>query len=309
MQPQRNVLYILLIAILLLAAGCGTSPEEAATQTAEAWTPTPLPTDTPVPTNTPEPTNTSEPTEPSCDDPNQVLDDLREIIPYKEAVVNYSIPYGTRILSIWYVDLTLDMYDFSADAFEGTIMVADNSIQFGSWLVNENPCVAELFDVYNPIVVDSNYNGWFSASISMNFLPLPEGLSNSDQRIEAVFDGMVVSYLREELPPSSGTAPSGACSWPEAQRALDGEFLPLTQGNTSFFFVIDDHGANLWVQVEEPFAAPLLSVILSNSDCMYPALDNLILTVVDGTGGVTFLGRLPKEGIETEDFELFVPFP
>ncbi len=42
--------------VLFLLAACGPSPEQIATMTASAWTPTLPPTNTPVPTNTPIPT-------------------------------------------------------------------------------------------------------------------------------------------------------------------------------------------------------------------------------------------------------------
>jgi hypothetical protein len=71
--------------------------------------------------------------------------------------------------------------------------------------------------------------------------------------------------------------------------------------------VIDFQGANLWAQVEEPFVPAFISVILSNTDCLHPTLDNMILTTVQEDGTVNFMGRLPREGIETENWDLFEP--
>ena len=58
---MKRTLVFLVLMITLLAA-CGPSPEEIATQTASAWTETPLPTNTATVTPTFTPTSTSTPT-------------------------------------------------------------------------------------------------------------------------------------------------------------------------------------------------------------------------------------------------------
>jgi hypothetical protein len=52
---MKQIFVILVVAIILLMASCGPSPEEIASMTAAAWTSTPLPTATPTATFTPTP--------------------------------------------------------------------------------------------------------------------------------------------------------------------------------------------------------------------------------------------------------------
>ncbi|MEK6751252.1 MAG: DUF1349 domain-containing protein [Chloroflexota bacterium] len=58
---KRVLTFIGYVLILALLAACGPSPDQIATITASAWTPTLPPTNTPVPTNTPIPTTTAPP--------------------------------------------------------------------------------------------------------------------------------------------------------------------------------------------------------------------------------------------------------
>jgi hypothetical protein len=57
LPKERYMKRFLLVGVLLILplAACGPSAEQIATQTASAWTPTPIPTATPVPTLTPTP--------------------------------------------------------------------------------------------------------------------------------------------------------------------------------------------------------------------------------------------------------------
>ncbi len=302
MRKSRTLAITCIFAISIFLTACG----KQLTPTSTATPLPPSPTTRP-PTNTPSPTETPTP-EPACN-LKDVVDRVRTLIPYDEFVVNYNKIIASTNLVVWYVDPEIDPEAEAIDAYDQTVEAADRAIQLGSDLSEQEPCISETFLGFNPIVVDQNYHGWFSANITTSLLPVPESAQTSDDRINAVYPGLVVSYLREEYPEPLASPPSDACSWHEAREMLDGEFLPLSQGNTTFYFVIDDTGVNLWIQLEEPTDPSLLSVILSVTDCLYPKPDNLILFTVNPDGSVTFSGRLPKEGIDTEEFDLFVPWP
>ena len=321
---RHTILVIPLIVIVLVGACMLTSTNATSTATATTVpsstsepTATPVPTDTQEPraTDTPEPsptiTYTPKPsTTPalSCD-PIDVVERVREKIPYKEFIVNFNELSYSKNLVVWYVDPEINLEDHSIDAFDQTVEAGDRAIQLGSELVKSDPCIGETFMGFNSIVVDQNYNGWISANVMTNQFPLPDSAQTADDRIDAVYSGLLISFVREEYPDPLPPAPADACTWQEAHTALDGEFIILSQGNTTFFFVIDDHGANLWVQLEEPTHLIFLSVVLSVTDCLHPPLDNMIVFFVQPDGSVTFSGRLPKEGIANEDFDLFEPFP
>jgi hypothetical protein len=306
MFNRRSALPLVLIVCLCLTSCSSLAPSPTPTQTQPPTkTPTPSPTATKTPVPTPTLTPTPEPTPTSSCNPDEVLANLKALIPYEEFAVHHNIIGGLHTLAVWFVDPQLDPLA-GGEVIGGNLDLAFvDAIQLSHLLNLEDPCIEVLFDVINPIVVDGAYNGWFSGMIEPSSLPREANLSERDiDQMEAAY---TVGYLRE-VPTSSmdrPPAPTGSCTWQETKGKIWQHFAPSRQ-NVTFYFVIDEVGVNVWAQWDGPadmviMSASLLNVVME-LDCLYPTPDQLIVIVVDGMGEATLIGVLGGEAIQSGDY-------
>ena len=143
------------------------TPTPTATAT-ETPTSTPTFTPSPFPTRTNTPTPTPDPVLLSCDR-DQVVVDINAEFPYAEFEVQYQNYLGVDILVIWFVDpeINPEVHERSED----TMMAMEHAATVIQKINTENVCVEALFALVNPVVVDSNYNGWFAGLIEIEKLP------------------------------------------------------------------------------------------------------------------------------------------
>ncbi|TET86226.1 MAG: hypothetical protein E3J37_00165 [Anaerolineales bacterium] len=303
-------------SILVLGAGLAltacsllaTSPAPTSTPP-PTRTPTITPTITPTATSTPTPTLTLTPTPepsatPSCD-PDEVLVELQAVMPYDEFTLLHHIFQSNHLLVVWFVDPELDMRAKGVEIDESLNLAAEHAIRLSHQLKIKSECVEVLFDAANVIVVDRDYNGWFSGVIPFSELPDSPDLVLDD--LQEV--GIKIVYLRqvETSPVSRQPAPSEACTWPEARERAHWHFAPERQ-NVGFFFVIDEVGVNVWAHWDSwwtpdkgEFSA-MLNVMME-LQCLHPAPDLVWLTVVDpDTSDVLFMGVVPGEPVQSGDF-------
>jgi hypothetical protein len=314
--------------LLAVVTGCNVSVsiETAVPEATEtlAVTAVPKPTSTPPPASpastlpaiplaeTParEPTALSQPnpTAASACDANQVLKKLKAEVAYEQFVLTYNIVKGDSYLAIWFVDPTLDpsagldaVHSYSDLAFRQAAVTA-------AWLNVAEPCVGGLFTEINPIVVDRNYNGWFSGDIATSTLPTTAQLS--DQQVQQIRDGFKVMFLRDKPAASDKPAPAGSCGWPEAARNLQRHFAS-TRENVGFFFVQDDIGVNVWAQWDGSTDPVLLSASMANVTmelhCLFPPPNNIFVQVVDDAGNLNLLGLDSGFKTAAEQFKILYP--
>ena len=309
---------LLAISTILLSPvlwGCNTqpvSPTPTQTRTASPTntptsSPTPTETHTPTPSFTPSPTNTETPTltstpspAPTCD-ADELLKDIKVNFQYDEFEVFYNIIQGTSTLTIWYVDQDINP-DASGDEIEQNVQYAlRNAALVSQQLARQNPCIEELFTVINPIVVDENYNGWFSGQVDPANLPASENPSESE--LESIANAFKIGYMRTSSTEPEKPGPSGSCTWIETREKIQLHFS-TDRENVSFYFVIDDLGANVWAQWDGPTDILALASILNIAmelDCLHPSPTQLLFVIVDENGKVGLIGMLPSEGIKSMD--------
>jgi hypothetical protein len=306
MMCRKPILTLVLIVCLCLTSCSSLAPSPTPTQTQPPTkTPTPSPTATKTPIPTPTLTPTPEPSPTASCDPDEVLANLKALIPYEEFAVHHNIIGGLHTLAVWFVDPHLDPLASGGEIGENLDLAFVDAVQLSHQLNLEETCIGVLFDVINPIVVDGACNGWFSGIIVPSSLPREANLSEHD--MDQMAAEYTIGYLRE-VPTSSmdrPPAPTGSCTWQETRGKIWQHFAPSRQ-NVTFYFVIDEVGANVWAQWDGPadmviVSASLLNVVME-LDCLYPAPDQLIVVVVDDKGEATLIGVLGGETIRGGDF-------
>ena len=302
-NPRR--LALMLTAAAFLALGCGLltqTPTPVPTKP-----PTPVPTDAPTATPSPEPSPTEQPSPaPStvCE-PNAVVVELQTEVPFVEFVLRQNYSEGIRSLVLWYVDPDLDPRA-SAGALEANLDLAfEHALKLSLDLNRSDPCVEELFDGINPIVVDADYNGWLSGLIDPAALPDSPMLSPAE--IEALRAEMQVNYSRTSPTDSlvRPPAPEGSCTWQDTIPRIHQHFSP-ERSNVGFYFVIDEGGVNIWSQWDGPPDAGITMAsmlnVLFELDCLYPVPTRLIVIVVEPSGLVSLIGMVEGEVVTSGDF-------
>jgi hypothetical protein len=233
-----------------------------------------------------------------------VLVGLRPVVPYDEFTIHHNMGGGGRSLVIWFVDKALDPLatgDGLTANFEAAVQ---HAIELGALLRSQDECVLGLFDSFNPIVVDGDYNGWLSGTIDP--AELPPAAAFSDAELERAKAQLNVGYRQDRPTASHGMPPppAGACTWTETEQKLRQHIGPSRQ-NVSFYYVLDIGGVNVWAQWDGPvepslFIPSLLNVVLE-LDCLYPAPNRLLTIVVDEAGALGMIGVVEGDVLTSGD--------
>lgn len=187
-----------------------------------------------------------------------------------------------------------------------SLIVTYLTLRTSATLNRADKCVGVLFEYIKPIVVDSDYNGWFAGAVKVS--DLPSGSQTSADDLLPAQESLVVAYQRQVPPsPISGQPGSeGTCDWPEANERIRWHFSSELQ-NVSFYFVIDETGVNVWANwvgygdpLELEFAS-LLNIAME-LQCLHPPLDWLWVIVVHDNGAPKLIGRVPGEAVYVDDF-------
>jgi hypothetical protein len=277
----------LLLLVFFLSA-CNVIDEFQATAT-------PLPTETPKPTATIAPTSTRIPTPTKhptrtplpakCVMDNEFLIKLKRAVPYEKFSLYHNIIGDIHSLAVWYVDPEIN-HQISEEELAGELeKVIDQASELAYLLLEVDPCVAQTFNAFNPIVVDENYTGWFSGMLDLSEIGVYEG---NVGLIRNLYRG---SYRINKLHQEIGNPPPGSCSWEETEEKLWHHFSRERQ-NVAFYFVHDRNGYNVWAQWDGIGFLPLESAAMLNVmmelDCLYPQPDQLIIMIVGDTGELTY---------------------
>lgn len=274
---MKKALIVSLILISLLAA-CSPPADSPPT-------PTPLPpasTPTPVPTVPPTliPPTSIPVCRPSAED-----------FPYEQFVFTQYILKGSRTLNVWFVNPNIDPQeaDFAANLSYATI----SSLEAVFYLLAADPCVAELFDTINPIVVDANYNTWFAGVLDPAALS-GELAAGDNNALLSAFEQV---YAISAPPEPPAPRPEFACDWSTAQDNIWQHFSTARQ-QVGFYFIIDQDGATVWAQWDGPtdlgaVAANLFN-ITTELGCLHPRPDNLLIIIVDQDANANLIAVIPN---------------
>lgn len=277
------------IIFMLLFSGCANVLQSTPTVTptfASSVTSTPasLPTITPVPTNT---------ELPPCD-ADQTIKNLKSKISYSESAVLYNKMPGQSLLVVWFVDPEINPSAEENEIPENTKLAIRHALLLSQELNAADGCVSRLFNTIYAVVVDENYNGWFSGQILTARLP-PTVLTDEKQLDEIAKAHYKISYLREKLPVKLGSVPVNSCAWPEAKQNLHNHFSSERE-NVGFYFVAEESSVDVWTQwdsqpdlLQFDLSASLLNVA-REVDCLFPEPYMIVFQVVDETGQTLIVG-------------------
>jgi hypothetical protein len=300
-------------SILIFAAFCFAAcatltppPTLVSLPTFTAAPPTPIitlvPTREPTlpPTLTPPPPATATPL--PCP-VNPFLKSLKPLIAYVEFDLTYNVILNNRALNIWFVEPKIDP-NASGDQIAKNASLAQVSAAAVSakLATGDAKCLSAMVSVINPIVVDRNYNGWFSGIIK---------LSDASANVppENKVSAFAVSYLRTKPAAPASAAPAQSCKWTEARAKMQKHFAP-TRENVGFEFVIDETGINVYAQwdgeVDVTMIPALLNVALELR-CLHPPIDQLVVIVVDANGKINLIGQTPGSAVRSSNYANDVP--
>ena len=239
-------------------------------------------------------------------DADQVLVNLDSVVPYEEFELSYNTVYGISSLVVWFVDPAIDPEANADEIEESATLAVRDAIALSHQLATTDNCVAELFTHVNPVVVDRNYNGWFSGLIPVPVLL--ETASAFDESLWAIERSIEGEYRRDISPLPFGPVPDSSCTWVETRERIQYHFDPARQ-NVSFYFVVEDNGeAKVWAQWDGAADAVSIAAMLNVArelDCLYPPADWMIVIIVDGAGNMQLLGRWPSEAFLSYDLDQF----
>ena len=282
----------LLPALVSLLIGCTLGSPQATTLAAPTlppvWTPSPSP---PPPTPAPSSTSTPRPTPtPSCD-LQEVIRLVKDAIPYEESAVHFVDIAGMASLAVWYVDPELTPRP-SAEVLAAQLQEAKlRAVEVAARANAVSVCTSQLFDVINPIVVDSQYQGWFSGQLAPQYIPSPATLSSEE--LGAAAGHFNVGYERSSL---GHNFSGGSCRWAEAKDRLQSHFSSERE-LVAVYFVVDDLGAHVWVQWDGSADMIMMTVNLGNVflalDCFSPQAE-IIFMIVDEGGVAQLVGVVPN---------------
>ena len=272
------------------------------------FTPSPTTTHTPTFTASPTPTKTATvtmtPTKaPNCN-ANNVLKNLKSTINYDEYTILYNKKDGISTLMIWLIDPEIDPKATGEKITANVNLAIRYAVKVSYHLISIDSCVSYLFNFINTIIVDQNYNGWFSGLISPKSLPKTE--PTDIQQLDEIGKQFTINYSREKPTAPKKSAPAGSCTWREAKEKIHWHFAPDRE-NIGFYFVLDDTSASVWGEWDVPAgllliaALPSLLNIIQEIQCLHPTPDRLVFILTDEKGTVLMIGILPQSGIENMD--------
>jgi hypothetical protein len=240
---------------------------------------------------------------PSADcNADNVLANLKELVPYDEFTMHYSTSKDSTSLVVWFVDPDLDVKADAKSIEKYVTLAQEHAASLVHLLNSSDRCVAKLFAEINPIVVDSNYNGWLSAQIDLTKIPAVKTLSKED--IDDLIKLFDIGFTRKNVSKIAALAPKDSCTWQDANKNLHSHFSPERQ-NVSFQFTIDDNGVNVWAQWDSPtdlnFVVAALTNVVQEIRCLHPKVDQLFVIVVDKDGVVFLIGAMSQKAIQAQD--------
>lgn len=225
---------------------------------------------------------------------NEVIEELKKEIPYEEFTLTYNSIEGGRHLFFWIVDPSLALTQ-KDEALEINLESAiQHSIELSHKLKQANICTAYLFATINPIVVDKNYNKWFSGTIDVRDLPAHSQLTEKDIRwakdaimnLRGVWQRQTVIDLQQ--------VSVNSCDWNEVQKHLS-MYFSSSSLNAYYVFADNDHKTfTVQHQVtdknEESVVFPNVGEAVS---CFQPSIDTIMIILVDEKGNILSKKQIP----------------
>jgi len=221
-----------------------------------------------------------------------------------DMAVLYNTINGVSSLAVWFVDPDINPSAGAGELAENGKLAMRDALALAAKMSASDPCIGQLFQQINPIVVDTGYNGWFSGQISPRDLPGSD--VTDEEALDARAEKFDIGFLRDKLTAKATVAPVGTCSWKEAKAGAKMHFAPTRQ-NIAFFLVQDDMGVNVWAQwdtkaeyLQYDLPASILNIAME-MECLHPQPDRIIFEIVDESGEMLFTGFWNWADAENQD--------
>ena len=295
MSLKKKGIIILIISLIFISAcALGGSPKtgenlplEPAAETVDL---TPQPTNTRFVFSTITPTFTSVPTSTVrvCN-ANTVMEKLNSFVPYPEYDMYYFTEKSIDQLIVWFVDPEIKT-DVSPEEYTTQVTLAQNhAMILAEQFDFVDECMDDLFTKAVFLVVDTNYNGWFSGKIHTSLLP--NDIQTSPEELALLTSRFEVLYSRNTLLDKDTRAPSNSCTWKQAHQNIRAHFTE-GQENSGFYYAADHLGRTVMAQwqgepadMEEEYLTPLGN-IANEIKCLYPEPDQILYQIVDEDGKI-----------------------
>lgn len=270
---------------------------------------------------------TASPTQTPVCDADLVLRQVDELLAGQIFEAHYLTINQELTLSVWLVDPKID-----PSASEESL--ASNNRQALEWggltvmaqIVEQLPCVRQVFDNINPMIVDSRYQTWYIDFIPIRAFPESSHLS-IDEVINILERSKAGSASRRREPPwqEKRQAPADACSWPEVRTAIRRHFGTGRRNAAAYLLISDPLSAqgpwndyaqtNIVVQAQwdistdsEADKAVILDHLGHMAEalaCLWPPIDLLEVFIVAPSGQTVIYGMVPGSLIR----ERVIPLP
>lgn len=269
--------FALLVALALgmgsMARGCGTDGLQPAT----------------VPFS-PAPSVILTPATSPCD-PGWVLRQVDELLTGESFEAHYLTINREFILSVWLVDPQLDPAARGDAAEENSARAFLRGASISHRLAYAIPCVRELFDGINPMVVDRDYTGWYIDIIPMRAIPMIENPTD-EELTEAIWrSGMEYAYRRTTHIPPGYSAVEGSRTWLDVRAAV-GEVFGPGRRNAAAYPIIGEGEVLVQVQwdarsdeeMTDEAIREQIGLLAEPLAGLSPPIDKLEIFIVDGEG-------------------------
>jgi len=297
----------MLAALLLILSGCltlpGDVPPPVSTVTSVADTPTP--TDPVLPTATPSPA----PTMPTVCDANEILRQVDELLAGRTFEAHYLTMNRELTLSIWLVDPELDPQATLNDLTENNQQAMQTGISLFQEVIEQIPCVREVFVNANPMIVDRLYQGWYRDIIPIRAFPETEDLTDDELLDVLMSSGFRSGFYRRSPPQTAAqSSPVDACTWPEARAAI-GEHFGTERRNAAAYLIVGApteltaHTEDVLVEVQwdvqtieemdNDLILEHLNHVAGALSCLWPPVDRAEVFVVDTYGQFAVFAAVP----------------
>jgi len=240
-------------------------------------------------------------------DPNNLLSQLKDDIPYSQVSLLHNQLLAVPYLNLWVVYPDLNSAPAVDEVEANQTQATELAARLGHLLANDHPCVRVSFEQITMTIVDSRYHAWFVGGIGMEDIPSGADLTEDEM---TTLKGHLVSSTALQSPvehPGPDVPPADSCDWDKALEGLRTQFAPAGP-NVDFYLVIDQDGANVWAQWEdsnpqqtsESFLPGVLA-LQTELQCLNPPVDVLWMVYTDGAGRVSLVMAADGEALRNPD--------
>src|SRR4030067_1034814 len=113
-------------------------------------------------------------------EPNNLLSQLKDDIPYSQVSLLHNQLLAVRYLNLWVVYPDLNSAPAADEVEANHAQATELAARLSHLLLNDHPCVRVSFEQITMTIVDSRYNAWFVGCIGMEDIPSGSDLAEEE---------------------------------------------------------------------------------------------------------------------------------